>query len=816
MINEEAVVVAKFWKRLQAISSDYPRQYRQEFEYFALKILAYLSLESSDRSLKQVSFDATMTFKRLSAAAQSKDSTAFQDVWAASEAMLNDATDSLSSNKNSLNFDGRKALYQISDLVTQFQNDERTHTRHLLFFDEVFHQVTSSEASIKYRNSDAAAALAAELSSESTEVIDYFPVTAEFLVLRKFKNVGVSNAAAIGPVEQLEFPIKLRLMLYNVEATTLPPRLDNVAYRFQKAFLLIDHPKREISPHRNTSDALTEQYTALQALDYLLTQDAKFDAALIVVPGSDRTSQGWRKQLRQHLVLSGMLLAVIDLPGDERKSKSQTSAWLITTNKHDNEGILFLDANQLSRTSDLTENDRLMAFIAGAVSIAIPRGWASPLPIPRSRVASEYRAMLDAYFRDGYRDVDGLCKLLTRQEVSHRGSALTAARVVQTSNHRRSWIPLIDSEAVRGALDQAGPGGIRAYVIGNNGEGKSMLLADLVDHLSQQNHPTVGISFGLTDRFSFTSSTGPAGLFTYVGARTTEGSIALRRTSIAVTTMIRDIHINPTRLSVFSSIVELLGFGERRYLVPTEVENNSSEDRTEYARLERLSDEADDNAQIFRGLALSKNVLGLMRKTSDSVITTFSKLSSGEQQLLTLAIKVTAHADRNTVILIDEPELSLHVSWQRAIPAMLDLVGSRLGCSIVIATHSPVIVASANHSNDRCFVARNRALTELATRDRRSVETALFEGFRTYTANNRQIAERCASMVSSVIKDLNEPQKNAGLDLKHYLDELELMQDIIRNAESAQLNHTEDDLALISRTRAAVTEIFSVSRESRV
>lgn len=67
-----------------------------------------------------------------------------------------------------------------------------------------------------------------------------------------------------------------------------------------------------------------------------------------------------------------------------------------------------------------------------------------------------------------------------------------------------------------------------------------------------------------------------------------------------------------------------------------------------------------------------------MRQESRSSITTFDELSSGEQQLLTLALKLTAYASDSTVILVDEPELSLHVSWQRAIPVMLEIIGSRI------------------------------------------------------------------------------------------------------------------------------------------
>jgi hypothetical protein len=325
----------------------------------------------------------------------------------------------------------------------------------------------------------------------------------------------------------------------------------------------------------------------------------------------------------------------------------------------------------------------------------------------------------------------------------------------------------------------------------------------------------VGISFGLTDRFPFERPKHNDQPFIYVGARTSQRSITLDRTSADVNRMLREIHVNAERLEVFSAVVKLLGFGERRYLVPADLNSSSDDDRARFAELQQLTDNADRNALIFQQARSNQYVLGLMRQESRSSITTFGELSSGEQQLITLALKLTAYAGDRTVILVDEPELSLHVSWQRAIPAMLEVVGSRLGCSIVVATHSPVIIASAAHRTDQCFVARRHALTELSLRQRRSVETALFDGFQTYTANNRQVHERCAAIVSQTIQRLNAQSSFQDEDLpslESLHEELRLMERIIRLADSAQLSHVREDLELVAHTRAALDELAVIAR----
>lgn len=71
-----------------------------------------------------------------------------------------------------------------------------------------------------------------------------------------------------------------------------------------------------------------------------------------------------------------------------------------------------------------------------------------------------------------------------------------------------------------------------------------------------------------------------------------------------------------------------------------------------------------------------------------------SYLSSGQKQILAL-ISAVRNASPGSLILIDEPEISLHVDWQERLVEQLHvpLTGSRL----LIATHSPDIVIQHRH-----------------------------------------------------------------------------------------------------------------------
>lgn len=66
-------------------------------------------------------------------------------------------------------------------------------------------------------------------------------------------------------------------------------------------------------------------------------------------------------------------------------------------------------------------------------------------------------------------------------------------------------------------------------------------------------------------------------------------------------------------------------------------------------------------------------------------------LSSGEQHELVLHYNLLFRVRSNTVVLIDEPELSLHVTWQKRFLPDLLKIGELSHFDALIATHSPYI-----------------------------------------------------------------------------------------------------------------------------
>lgn len=72
-------------------------------------------------------------------------------------------------------------------------------------------------------------------------------------------------------------------------------------------------------------------------------------------------------------------------------------------------------------------------------------------------------------------------------------------------------------------------------------------------------------------------------------------------------------------------------------------------------------------------------------------------LSSGEKQLFLRILSIKMLEPENSIILIDEPELSLHPKWQQKIIEVYKRIGKNN--QIITATHSPHILGSVPNEN---------------------------------------------------------------------------------------------------------------------
>lgn len=94
----------------------------------------------------------------------------------------------------------------------------------------------------------------------------------------------------------------------------------------------------------------------------------------------------------------------------------------------------------------------------------------------------------------------------------------------------------------------------------------------------------------------------------------------------------------------------------------------------------------DKNLQIDREI-------GFKIVSKAGQVVPLDKLSSGEQHQLILAFDLLFEVKKDSLILIDEPELSLHVAWQKTFIESLSKIIALNAFDVLLATHSPALVA---------------------------------------------------------------------------------------------------------------------------
>lgn len=127
------------------------------------------------------------------------------------------------------------------------------------------------------------------------------------------------------------------------------------------------------------------------------------------------------------------------------------------------------------------------------------------------------------------------------------------------------------------------------------------------------------------------------------------------------------------------------------------------------------------------------------------------RASSGEQCIISLILGIAGNIKDNSLIFIDEPEISLHPKWQEYfMPLLIKIFSSYKGCHFFIATHSPQIIS--NLKSENCFVI---SLTEnlifpAAEFNNMSSDFQLAELFKTPGIKNEYISRLAFSLLSKL------------------------------------------------------------------
>ncbi|WP_370683477.1 AAA family ATPase [Pseudomonas syringae pv. atrofaciens] len=342
------------------------------------------------------------------------------------------------------------------------------------------------------------------------------------------------------------------------------------------------------------------------------------------------------------------------------------------------------------------------------------------------------------------------------------------------------------------------------YVIGNNGVGKSRMLEYNAKLISLRQDVVV-IASGITDKFRFGKIVRreKQGSYTYLGNRTV--SNASHNTTLAANAVLHYVEsMSRGSATILNQFLIRLGFDPVVYITPRATKKASaSMVGFETAVLDESF--VREHGEVLRDPTKPFS-LTVGKRTR---LINFIDLSSGEQNIISMALKVVSKLRENIVFFVDEPEISLHLEWQLAWPGLMQKIISEVNnCRIVVATHSPVLISGAMALGATCFNMENRQLRSIIKSDL-NVEMLMLKEFHTYTPKNKALFEEFARVLTMAIDCVNDNSCSEA-SVKYELEGLNLR---IKNISVSE----QDGLGMeraATEFQGAVLEILSRGRKS--
>lgn len=164
-------------------------------------------------------------------------------------------------------------------------------------------------------------------------------------------------------------------------------------------------------------------------------------------------------------------------------------------------------------------------------------------------------------------------------------------------------------------------------------------------------------------------------------------------------------------------------------------------------------------------------------KKAESALS-IDQVSSGEYHLLTSLIGIFSNLSNDSLVLIDEPEISLHPNWQMKYITFLKKVFAKYAsCHFILSTHSHFLISDLE-GDSSSVTALNRDVNNNSIRSHLlkgadtfgwSAEQVLLDIFDVQTTRNYAVAEKLG-----VLLDFIADEKNNDQDVRNKFFELEL------------------------------------------
>lgn len=161
--------------------------------------------------------------------------------------------------------------------------------------------------------------------------------------------------------------------------------------------------------------------------------------------------------------------------------------------------------------------------------------------------------------------------------------------------------------------------------------------------------------------------------------------------------------------------------------------------------------------KLLRDFEFVKNISLSLMKNGEWF--SFDDASSGEKNIFYSVFAIENNIENNSVILIDEPEISLHPNWQmKYIGFLKKLFKKYSSCHFVIATHSPYLVSDLDINSSSLVLAdiengkhisQNIDYSTYAW----SVENILYNVFKVRTTGNAYFEMDLREIISYIRED---------------------------------------------------------------
>ena len=339
------------------------------------------------------------------------------------------------------------------------------------------------------------------------------------------------------------------------------------------------------------------------------------------------------------------------------------------------------------------------------------------------------------------------------------------------SNIPNLQIPPLLKRQSRGEYDVS-------IIIGENGSGKSSLLFDLAKHFQEKQYDIVAIANTIYDKFILNKKK-------FKILRASEGRNIAKKVIISAVQLL--VENDYRRLGNVARTLEFIGFEPRigfritsinpaaRDIIkdlslPKQVIDGILSYFDQYVHeFKRQKDIISINVsgrttgdfhrislfgiftyeKILRKAGLFKNIELFLYRSQKAI--PLHSASSGELTLVATLIFLTVAISENTVALIDEPENSLHPTWQKDYVKLLFDLFYLYQPKIIIATHSALILNGAEVNFPNLSVFKGVAGTfSIHKNQSTNVEEIYQDIFDVTTPKNRFVSELIVDKINAL------------------------------------------------------------------